>query len=134
MLRELREQYHRIRMLKDIYPTARMREYTVVLYRLGIGFLFEAVRYYSRGTFRKLQYVIARPPSIELEDKVAEIKTAIIEIEREMRALNGIRLSGVERVQNKMEKAQREDKETLCEVKAVVQCKSADTTRINPRA
>lgn len=120
MLVELRQQYHRLQMLKPAYATSRMREYTAVLYRLGIQFLYEVVRYYSGGAWRRVGYIFAHPPSIAVEKKVKEIKDAIRETEREMRALDGLRLSKMERVQADMERRQQEDRMTLGEVSTIL--------------
>jgi hypothetical protein len=120
MLVELRQHYARIQMLKHVYLTDRMVEYTAVLYRLGVEFLHEAVRYYSMGTFRRLGHLVARPPSMGVEKKVKEIKDAIRETEREMRALDGRRLNDMEQTQVAMERQQKEDRKTLGEVRAAL--------------
>lgn len=128
MLVELRQQYYRIQMLKDVYPTKRMKEYTAVLYRLGIQFLYETVRYYSMGAWRRAGYIFARPPSIGVERKVQEIKDAIRETEREMRALDGLRLNNMERVQEEIERQQQEDRRTLGEVSTILNGMLRDRT------
>ncbi|KAF2868193.1 hypothetical protein BDV95DRAFT_610160 [Massariosphaeria phaeospora] len=119
MLIELRQQYLRIKMLKDVYPTTQMQEYTGVLYRLGIKFLHETVRYCSMGVLRRLRYIMTWPPSIGVENKVSEIKDAIREVEREMRALDGKRLNKIERVQSSMDHEQKASKATLEELSAI---------------
>ncbi|ORX96838.1 hypothetical protein BCR34DRAFT_607493 [Clohesyomyces aquaticus] len=96
MLVTLQQQYCRIQMIKEVYATSRMKEHTAVVYRLGIEFLYEAVRYYSVSPSRRLLYVISRPPSIDLDNKVSEIHDAIEEMRKEMEALDGIRLNNVE--------------------------------------
>jgi len=120
MLVELRQQYFRIQMLKDVFPTKRMKEYTAVLYRLGIEFLYETVRYYSMGTIRRLGHIVARPPSIGVEKKVKEIKDAIRETEREMRALDSRKLDEMQQVQRDMERQQQADRKTLGEVSKIL--------------
>jgi transcriptional regulator with PAS, ATPase and Fis domain len=117
MLVELRQQYDRIQMLKDVFTTKRMKEYTAVLYRLGVEFLYETVRYYSMGTIRRLGHVIARPPSVGVERKVKEIKDAIRETEREMRALDSKKIDD-------LKKQQQKDMQTLGEVRKIVAGKS----------
>jgi transcriptional regulator with PAS, ATPase and Fis domain len=117
MLVELRQQYDRIQMLKDVFTTKRMKEYTAVLYRLGVEFLYETVRYYSMGTIRRLGHVIARPPSVGVERKVKEIKDAIRETEREMRALDSKKIDDLKQQQQK-------DMQTLGEVRKIVAGKS----------
>jgi hypothetical protein len=97
-----------------------MKEYTAVLYRLGIEFLYETVRYYSMGTVRRLGHIIARPPSIGVEKKVKEIKDAIRETEREMRALDSLKLDEMKQVQRDMERQQQEDRQTLGEVSTIL--------------
>ncbi|KAF1994267.1 hypothetical protein P154DRAFT_527175 [Amniculicola lignicola CBS 123094] len=122
MLVELRQQYLRTQMLNDagVYSSQRMKEYTAVLYRQGVEFLYEAVRYYSIGAWRRLRYVLTKPPSVGLESKVSDIKTAIVEIEREARALDGVRLNQVEIVQTQIRQEQLVDKKTLGEVRATL--------------
>ena len=120
MLVELRQQYYRIQMLKDVFPTKRMKEYTAVLYRLGIEFLHETVRYYSMGTVRRLGHIIARPPSMGVERKVREIKNAIQETEREMRALDSLKIDEMKQTQREMERQQQEDRKTLGEVSTIL--------------
>jgi hypothetical protein len=96
MLLSLQNQYCRIQMVKKVYTTDRMKELTAVVYRLGVEFLYEAVRYYSVGTFRRLWHSVAKPPSIGLTNKISEIETAVEEIRREMEVLDGIRLNDIE--------------------------------------
>jgi hypothetical protein len=96
MLLTLQHQYCRIQMVKEVYTTARMKEHIAVVYRLGIEFLYEAIRYYSTGGFHRFWRVMAQPPNIQLTDKVTEIQTAIEEIRKEMEVLDGIRLNTVE--------------------------------------
>lgn len=107
-------------MLKDVYPTERMKEYTAKLYRLGIEFLHETVRYYALGAFRRLRYIITRPPSISVELRVSDIKFAIQGLEREMRALDGVRLNAIEQAQHRMEQNQKEDRITLEEASTIL--------------
>ena len=124
MLVELRQHYDRIQMLKDVYLTNKMKEYTAVLYRLGVEFLHESVRYYSMGTFRRLGYIIRKPPSIGVEKKVQEIKDAIRETEREMRALDGQKINDMKQDQHAMKIQQQEDREKLSEANRILKGKS----------
>ena len=96
MLATLQNQYYRIKLTEKIYATPRMQELTAKVYRLGVEFLYEAVRYYSRSTMRRLLHVVGQPPSLRLADTVTEIKTAIEEMTKEKEMLNGLRLARVE--------------------------------------
>jgi hypothetical protein len=96
MLVSLQHQYCRIQMVKEVYATARMKELTAVVYRVGIEFLYEAVRYYSTGTFRRFWHGLSSPPSVYLAVKVSEIEASIEEIRKEMEVLDGIRLNKIE--------------------------------------
>jgi deoxyribose-phosphate aldolase len=101
MLLTLQHQYRRIQMVKDVYNTDDMKKYTAIVYRLGVEFLYEAVRYYSIGTIHRLAYIIKRPPSIQLTIKVAEIEAAIEDMRKEMDILDGIKLNKVgQRLEN----------------------------------
>lgn len=104
MMYKLHQQYCRIKMVKNVYTSKRMKEHTAVVYRLGIEFLYTAVRYYSMSTFRRMWHVVAKPPNIHLENKVAEIQAAIEEMRMEMEMLDGIRLNGMEKTLGKVEK------------------------------
>lgn len=97
MLLTLQQQYSRIQLLKEVYATARVKEHVAVVYRLGIEFTRQAALYYSIGTFRRFLYLLSRPPSVGIEVKVSEIKTAIDEMRIEMDTLDRIRLSDVEK-------------------------------------
>ena len=83
-------------MLKDVYATPRIKEHIALVYRLGIEFSREVTLYYSLGTCKRLWHVITRPPSTDIEGKVAAINTAIGEMVNEMETLDRIRLSSVE--------------------------------------
>ncbi|KAL1606274.1 hypothetical protein SLS60_003676 [Paraconiothyrium brasiliense] len=96
MMQTLHQQYCRIKMVKDVYNTDRMREHVAVVYRLGIEFLYTAIRYYSKSTFRKWWHVVAQPPSMQLSNKISEIQAAVEEMRKEMEVLDGIRLGNIE--------------------------------------
>lgn len=96
MLVTLQQQYCRIQMIKDVYATRRMKEHTAVVYRRGIEFLYEAVRYYSVSTTRRHLSAISRQPSLELDEKMAEIHDSIKEMHREMETFYDIQLNNVE--------------------------------------
>ncbi|KAF2660353.1 hypothetical protein K491DRAFT_774836 [Lophiostoma macrostomum CBS 122681] len=121
MLATLQQQYCRIQLTKGVYGTPRMKEFTAIVYRLGIEFLYEAIRYYSTGTLKRFWHVATQPPSIRLTEKVTDIKTAIEEMTQEKEMLNGIRLFDVERkVEHLVESVDTLEK-SVDEVKDVVQ-------------
>ncbi|KAJ4356774.1 uncharacterized protein N0V89_004810 [Didymosphaeria variabile] len=96
MMQTLHQQYCRIKMVKDVYNTDRMKQHVAVVYRLGIEFLYTAVRYYSKSTFRRWWHVVAQPPSMQLTNKISEIQAAVEEMRKEMEVLDGIRLGNIE--------------------------------------
>lgn len=120
MLVELGQQYDRLQRLKPAYPTAEMQRYTAVLYRLGVEFLHESVRYYRMSPFRRFGHLIARPPSIGVQRIVEDIKGAIRETEREMRAIDGGRIDRIEGTQLQMALRQKEDRRTFEETNTLV--------------
>jgi hypothetical protein len=83
-------------MVEGIYNTDRMKELTAKVYRLGIEFLYTAIHYYSMNAFRKMWHVVARPPSVQLNNKIVEIQDAIEDMRQEMRTLDAIRLEKIE--------------------------------------
>jgi hypothetical protein len=91
MVLSLQAQYRRIQM-KEVYTSSEMKKLVATVYQLGIEFLYEAVRYYSIGTFRRLWQGLTRPPSTHLALKVSEIEAASEEIRKEMEVLDGRRL------------------------------------------
>jgi hypothetical protein len=98
-----------------------MKEFTAIVYRLGIEFLYEAIRYYSTGPLHRLWHVATKPPSMRLTEKVTDIKTAIEEMTKEKEMLNGIRLFNVEsKVEHLVESVDTLEK-SVDEVKGVVQ-------------
>ncbi|KAK3213631.1 hypothetical protein GRF29_28g503323 [Pseudopithomyces chartarum] len=96
MMHRLQQEYYRIKIVNKVHPTDRMKEQTAVVYRLGVEFLYTAVGYYSMTTFRRLWHVVARPPSIELTEKISEIQIAVEEIRKEMEVLDSERLKEIE--------------------------------------
>jgi hypothetical protein len=121
MLLTLQHQYRRIQMVKDVYNTDDMKKYTAIVYRLGVEFLYEAVRYYSIGTLHRLAYVIKRPPSIQLTIKVGEIKATIEDMRKEMDILDGIRLKAIDqRLENVAESVDDIEKNVHCRWPTVV--------------
>jgi hypothetical protein len=96
MLVRLQAEYCRIEMLKEVHASSQMKKYVAEVYRLGIEFLYEAVRFYSIGSVRRFFYILAHPPSIELDNKVSEIHDAIDEMRREREALDSLRVDRVE--------------------------------------
>ncbi|CAI6341093.1 unnamed protein product [Periconia digitata] len=131
MLVELGQQYDRLQRVKPAYPTAEMQKYRAVLYRLGVEFLHEAARYYLMSPFRRLGHLIARPPSIGVQRIVEDIKNAIRETEREMRAIDGARLNQMERTQWQIARRQKEDRMTLEETNTFLA--ALQTARDNDR-
>jgi len=97
MLLTLKDQYSQIRMLKEVYATARIKEHIAEVYRLSIEFVHQAALYYSIGTFRRFLYLLSQPPSIVLEGKVSDIEKAIKGMRMEMETQDRIRLSKVEK-------------------------------------
>lgn len=96
MMHRLQQEYYRIKIVNKVHPTDRMKEQTAVVYRLGVEFLYTAVGYYSMTTFRRLWHVVARPPSIDLTEKISEIQIAVEEIRKEMEVLDSERLKEIE--------------------------------------
>jgi hypothetical protein len=92
MVLSLQAQYRRIQMVKEVYTSSEMKKRVATVYQLGIEFLYEAVRYYSIGTFRRLWQGLTGPPSTHLALKVSEIEAAPEEIRKEMEVLDGRRL------------------------------------------
>ncbi|PVH93367.1 hypothetical protein DM02DRAFT_676893 [Periconia macrospinosa] len=120
MLVELSQQYDRLQRLKPAYPTREMQKYRAVLYRLGVEFLHESVRYYLMSPLRRLGHLFARPPSVGVQRIVEDIKSAIRETEREMRAIDGGRINQIEQTQWQMVRQQKEDRKTIEETNTIV--------------
>jgi hypothetical protein len=97
MLKTLQQNLARIKKLKGVYATDKISNHIAEIYRLGVEFSRDATNYYTQGMWKRLWQVISRPPSIALDDKVAEIKAAIKEMIREMDTLDRIRLNNVEK-------------------------------------
>lgn len=104
MMSKLQQQYCRIKIVNKVYNSERMKEHTALVYRLGIEFLYIAVRYYSMNTLQRIWYVITQPPSIRLESKISDIQSAIEEMRMEMEVLDGFRLNGMESTLGEVEK------------------------------
>jgi hypothetical protein len=83
-------------MLEHVYLNPSMKEHVAIVYRLGVEFSREAALYYCMGTRKRFWYVLSRPPSVNIEKKVSDIKSAIEEMKGEMETLDRIRLKGVE--------------------------------------
>ena len=49
----LKNEYSRMVLISEIYPTAEMRTYITTVYKLGIEFVQDAAIYYSRPTWRE---------------------------------------------------------------------------------
>ncbi len=100
MIHTLKHEYGRIGLLKSIYRDKKMQECVAEVYRLGNEFLQEATVYYSYTTSKRLWYVLAQPPEINLKAKVSEIQAAITELVEQRDTLDRIRLG---RVENKID-------------------------------
>lgn len=118
---KLDRQYARTKMLKDIYPSEKLKKDMAVVYQLGIEFLREATMYYAVRTWRRIWRIISNPPAVALEAKVAEIEHAIDEMMQEMQTLDRVRLHNIEDAVGKGNMKLKGVEEKINEVEARVE-------------
>ncbi|KAI3323399.1 hypothetical protein HD806DRAFT_84955 [Xylariaceae sp. AK1471] len=83
---DLKNEYSRMVLVSELYPTQKIRSYITTTYTLGIEFLQEAQKHYERPTWRRFLYSIVKPPFL-LNRKVKEISSAMAQISKEQNSL-----------------------------------------------
>ncbi|RYP06903.1 hypothetical protein DL765_009326 [Monosporascus sp. GIB2] len=98
-MQDLKNEYSRMVLISEIYPTPKMRSYITTTYKLGIEFVQDATIYYARPTWREPLYhslakintdpnvgrildSILRPPFL-LGRKVKDVSDAMAQILKE---------------------------------------------------
>ncbi|KAJ3564178.1 hypothetical protein NPX13_g7933 [Xylaria arbuscula] len=100
---ELKNEFSRMVLVSDLYPTPAMREYITVAYTLGLEFLREAQEHYDRPTWRRLLYSVVKPPFL-LRRRVNEISNAMTQINKEQNSLLNKRVYDIQEQLGKVDK------------------------------
>lgn len=96
MLETLSNEYARIQRLDSLYDKERMNPSVTLVYTLGIQFLQDAARFYGFKSYRRFWHILAKPPSVDLQERVLSIQNAISGLERERETQNNERLFAID--------------------------------------
>lgn len=92
MMRTLQREFIRNQTVKRVYGTPTMQRLICDAFTESILFLRWATQYYARRMWRRLVEALTRPPNIALDQSIANIACAVVEIEKERDALDSKRL------------------------------------------
>ncbi|KAL3303765.1 hypothetical protein RB213_001138, partial [Colletotrichum asianum] len=96
-IQTLKSEYSRIQKLVGIYSNSSvLKKCVATVYRLGIEFMQEATVYYSRSSSMRIWHVVVRPPQLDLERKISDLRSAVEELVKERDMEAHLRLDRVE--------------------------------------
>lgn len=96
MLQTLSAQYTQIKLLEPVYKKESLDPCVTRVYTLGIQFLQDAAHYYGFKSYRRFWHILAKPPNIDLQDRVLSIKNAISDLANQRGVQDSIRLGAID--------------------------------------